>query len=207
MIYNYQLFLSCLGKIHSPIQAFVYFQGNRPVLPNGCKCKRTKLDVYLHCVSPLRVLILTIRINFSYQLVSGVSLSKDAHGPALTATIKQPGKHDISVDVTPSLPSNIPVTANCWPRPDTRKALTGSQIDRVTNAGTHLVPKGDTVFATSYSRAEKELLRTIDAGNGCRRECHKVMKRFVQEYCSKSPDGAPGISSHILKVHNIVIFG
>lgn len=129
----------------------------------------------------------------------GVSLSKDAHGPALTATIKQPGKHDINVDVTPSLPSNVPVTANCWPRPDTRKALTGSQIDRVISTGTHLVPKGDVVFAVSYSRAEKELLRTIDAGNGCRRQCHKVMKCYVQEYCSKSPDGAPGISTHILK--------
>ena len=130
-----------------------------------------------------------------------MSLSKDAHGPALTATIKQPGKHDISVDITPSLPSNVPVTANCWPRPDTRKALTESQINSVINAGTHLVPKGDNVHAVSYSRAEKALLSTIDAGNGCRRECHKVMKRYVQEYCSKSPaGGTAGISSHILKV-------
>ena len=128
--------------------------------------------------------------------VPGVSLSKDAHGPALTATIKQPGRHDI----TPSLPSNVPVTANCWPRPDTKNALSRSQIERVIGAGTHLVPKGDTVFNTSYSRAEKELLKGLDAGNGCRKQCHQVMKRYVQEYCSKSPDGAPGISSHILKV-------
>ena len=50
--------------------------------------------------------------------VSGVSLSREAHGPALTLNITHPGKHDISVDVAPSLPSNLPVTSNCWPRPD-----------------------------------------------------------------------------------------
>lgn len=136
--------------------------------------------------------------------VSGVSLSREAHGPALTLKITQPGKHDISVDVAPSLPSNLPVTSNCWPRPDTHKALSAGQIADVTTAGTHLVPKGERVFAVSYSKAEIALLKGLDAGNGCRKDCHKVMKRYVQEYSSKATGGIPGFSSHILKVSCIL---
>lgn len=157
----------------------------------------------IHVVHPYLIFVhicLNVCHDWIYVHVPGVSLSRDAHGPALTATIKRPGKHDINVDVTPSLKTSLPVTSNCWPRPDTRRALSSGLTERVISAETHLVPKGDTTFNTSYSRAEKELLRGIDAGNGCRRQCHQVMKRYVQEYASKSPKGAPGISSHILKV-------
>lgn len=129
----------------------------------------------------------------------GVNLSREAHGPALTAKIKRPGKHDIDVDIAPSIPSNLPMAPNSWPRPATRKALSESQIAQVQAAGTHLVPKGDTTFAVSYSKQEKALLNEFDAGNGCRKKCHQVMKRYFQEFSSKSLDGAPGISTHILK--------
>ena len=138
---------------------------------------------------------------FFYTNISGVSVSRKAHGPAVTVTIQQPRRHNINVDIVPCIPSNLPVTSNCWPRPDTRKALSDLQIKNIMDVGTHLVPKGDIVFNVSYSKAEKELLKSLDAGNGCRKQCHQVMKRLVQEFASKSPDGAPGISSHLFKVN------
>lgn len=117
------------------------------------------------------------------------------------------GRHDISVDVTPSIPCNVPITDNGWPRPDTRKAFKSDVIHGVTKTGTHLVPKGNEVWTVSCSKAEKILLSKIDGGNGCRREVNRIMKKQVQTCSSITGYGLPGISSHIIKVReNHVIF-
>lgn len=116
-----------------------------------------------------------------------------------------PGRHDISVDITPSIPCKVPVSDNGWPRPGTRKAYSDRVIDDIKKVGTHLVPKGDTTWAVSYSKAEKAALSKIDEGNGCRREVNRIMKKYVQDCTSRSENGLPGVSSHIIKV-GIVIF-
>ena len=108
--------------------------------------------------------------------------------------------HDINVDVTPSIKYDIPITEHGWPRPATRRAVDKDLIDAVIQTGTHLVPKKDQFWSVSYSKAERTLLSSIDAGNGCRKKVYKMMKKSVQTCKSQSLDGLPGISSHILKV-------
>ncbi|XP_060556584.1 protein mab-21-like 3 [Ruditapes philippinarum] len=136
--------------------------------------------------------------------MKNVDVSRNAHGPALTLNIHQgQGLHDISVDITPSIPCKVPVTDNGWPRPNTRKAFDSRVLDGIKTTGTHLVPKGDNVWAVSYSKAEKAALSKIDEGNGCRREVNRIMKKHVQDCTSRSKDGLPGVSSHLIK-HQIL---
>jgi hypothetical protein len=135
------------------------------------------------------------------MIFADVDVSRNAHGPALTLNIHQDqGRHDISVDITPSIPCKVPVTDNGWPRPNTRKAFDSRVLDGIKTTGTHLVPKGDNVWAVSYSKAEKAALSKIDEGNGCRREVNRIMKKHVQDCTSRSKDGLPGVSSHLIKV-------
>ena len=138
---------------------------------------------------------------------TGVHLTRESHGPALTLTIMPPkaDSHHISIDIVPSLPSHIPLTSFGWPRPSTVKAFTRERIQAATDAGTHLVPKKDTVFDISYSKAEKALLENIDSGNGCRKKCHQVIKKYVQTFSSQN--SASGISSHIFKVVYVIHLG
>ncbi|XP_060563965.1 protein mab-21-like 3 [Ruditapes philippinarum] len=133
--------------------------------------------------------------------MKNIDISRNAHGPALTLMIHQDQgrNHDISVDITPSIPCKKPLTNNGWPRPNTRKAFSNRVIDDIKNAGTHLVPKGDNVWAISYSKAENAALLKIDKGNGCRREVNRIMKKHVQDCTSRSKDGLPGVSSHMIK--------
>lgn len=133
-----------------------------------------------------------------------VYLNRNAHGPALTLTIcGKGGFHDINVDVSISVPCNVPITDNGWPRPATRKAFSSADIEAVKKTGMHLVPKGDELWAVSCSKAEKALLSKIDRGNGCRRSVNKIQKKMTQDCKSSSHDGLPGISSHIMK-HQIL---
>ncbi|XP_045193084.2 cyclic GMP-AMP synthase-like [Mercenaria mercenaria] len=136
--------------------------------------------------------------------LKNVDVSRNAHGPALTLNIHQgPGRHDINVDITPSVACNVPITDNGWPRPDTRIAFKDGVIDDIKKVGTHLVPKSDDKWALSCSKAEKVMLSKIDDGNGCRREVNKIMKKHVQNCTSRAEDGLPGVSSHIIK-HQIL---
>ncbi|XP_045193014.2 uncharacterized protein LOC123549197 [Mercenaria mercenaria] len=130
-----------------------------------------------------------------------VDLSRDAHGPAITMTIR-PHKpftiqHHISVDITISLPSDIPITK--WPRKGTKQAFSEKLISDVKKTGTHLVPKKDEFWAVSYSKAERALFSRIDEGNGCRKFVYKMLKKYMQSCKSRSKNGLPGLSSHILK--------
>lgn len=125
-----------------------------------------------------------------------ISLSNDAHGPALTMTIKPGnGEHQISVDVTISVPTNKPVQL----RDKTKEVFTGEQICAAEAAGMHYVPKWATGFVLSYSKVERALLKGIDGDGGCRKRCHKMIKKYVQTFEKSREDGAPGISSYIFK--------
>lgn len=127
----------------------------------------------------------------------GVDLSPISHGPAITLTIKPGGGHHISVDVTATLPCDLDVTSNGWPRQGTRGVLSGDKIEKVMKAGIHLVPKGDEVWCISYSKCETALLDGIDTGNDCRKMCHQLIKRCIQIFGSKK--SASGVSSYIFK--------
>ncbi|XP_045194559.2 uncharacterized protein LOC123550191 [Mercenaria mercenaria] len=134
--------------------------------------------------------------------LTDVDLSRDAHGPALTMTIHQRDRdltiqHHISVDITLSLPSDIPIMK--WPRKETKKAFSKKLINDVKETGTHLVPKKDEVWAISFSKAERTLFSRIDEGNGCRKFVYKMLKKYMQSCKSRSENGLPGLSSHILK--------
>ncbi|XP_060567539.1 zinc finger protein 423-like [Ruditapes philippinarum] len=130
-----------------------------------------------------------------------VDLSRNAHGPALTLTIHPPKRykiqHDISVDITISLPCGIPIEK--WPRRETKRAFSEPLIKDVKETGTHLVPKKDEFWAVSYSKAERALFSRLDEGNGCRKFVYKMLKKYMQSCKSRSPSGLRGLSSHILK--------
>lgn len=130
-------------------------------------------------------------------------ISRNAHGPALTLTkAGSKGKHDINIDVTTTIgDKHVPVSVYGWPRPDTSKVLSKNTIDRINNVGTHMVPKGGEFWNVSHSKTEKELMRGLDTGNQCRRQCYKMLKADVQTWKSRSTDNYPGISSHLLKVN------
>lgn len=133
--------------------------------------------------------------------LKGVHISRNSHGPALTLTkTGSKGKHDINIDVTTTIgDKHIPVGVYGWPRPDTSKVLPQDTIDRIKNVGTHMVPKGGEFWNVSHSKAEKELMKGLDMGNQCRRQCYKMLKADVQTWNSRSTDNYPGISSHLLK--------
>ena len=152
----------------------------------------------LRCLKKLFIVYYTrTRIPF---ITTGVSLSSKAHGPALTLKITRPTakSHDISVDIVISLPTADELTSFGWPLKATRRALTAQKIEDVKAAGLHLVPKSADVFDISFSKAERAILTGIDSGNGCRKMCHKVIKKYIESYRSHNP--AEGISSHIFKV-------
>ena len=133
------------------------------------------------------------------------------HGPALKLTIVQPWDHNISVDITPSLPTDLPVTTHGWFCSTIIPTLSllrfydlRMRTKEVLRAGTHFVPKEDEAFNLSYSKAETALYKRIDGPNECRKMCHKVVKKLVQKFTSQSPIGAPGISSYIFKVSTLI---
>jgi predicted phosphohydrolase len=111
-----------------------------------------------------------------------------------------PVKHNINVDVTLSLECDIPLSRFGWPRGKTKQAFERDLIDKVLNAGIHLVPKKDLFWAISFSKAERALLSRLDSDGGCRKYVTKIMKKFVMNCSSQSTNGLPGISSHIIKV-------
>ena len=134
-----------------------------------------------------------------------MDLSRSSHGPALTLTIHPPKRykiqHHISVDITLSLPCDIPIAK--WPRKETKQAFSETLIKGVKETGTHLVPKKDEFWAVSYSKAERALFSRLDEGNGCRKFVYKMLKKYMQSCKSRSRSGLPGLSSHILKVTSL----
>lgn len=134
-----------------------------------------------------------------------MNLSRDAHGPAITVTIKDADVgHYISVDISATIDKcPVPVSEYCWPRPATKETIDPKKINNVLAAGTHLVPKGDEFWYSSFSKAEKEMLQQIDSGNECRRACHKLIKKDFEKMKSESSHGYPGISTHVFRVRQL----
>ena len=138
-------------------------------------------------------------------LFADVDLQREAQGPALTITVKRPGHHDISVDITASVPCDLSVSRGGWPRSSSKMVFTEEQIDETLGAGMHLVPKWDETWSISYSKAERALFEIIDKGHHCRRKVMQIIKRYVEICRSRAERGEfQGISSHIVKVRLIV---
>lgn len=127
-------------------------------------------------------------------------LSRDAHGPAVTLTIKDSNVgYDINVDISATIDeSPVPVSVYCWPR--ALSTIDEEKAKKVLALGTHLVPKHEELWKTSFSKAEKSYLHNIDRDNECRRKCHQLMKKDFEQMKSASTHGYPGISTHVLRV-------
>ena len=111
--------------------------------------------------------------------------------------------HEISVDFAASIDTKLSVSIYGWPRRDTKNALSSKQIETVNEAGVHLVPKKELCWYVSFSKAASALIKHLDGDNGCRRQCHKILKRDFKTWQSKSPYGMEGISTYIFKVSEL----
>ena len=122
-------------------------------------------------------------------------------------TLKHPGiDHDISIDFSASIETEISVGVHGWPRQATRNVLSEKQIDKAFSAGLHMVPKSDKFWYLSYSKAVTALLKYIDGANECRKKCHKILKKDFRTWQSKSSTGLATISTYLFKVYVIVMF-
>ena len=132
----------------------------------------------------------------------GVHLSNKSHGPALTYTVRNKVPHDISVDLSASIPTDkITLKDYQWPRAATKKVLPEKLIDNINSKGVHLVPKDDRLWYASVSLSERELMNGIDRkDNGCRKECHKLVKDDVLKWKGGSTNGLAGLSTNVFKV-------
>lgn len=173
-----------LIKLHNHDQRFSHVSHNGYVIP-----RLVKEDLYEKIKQAIT----------NEGLRGKVDLSRDAHGPAITLTIKDHSYH-ISIDIAATVESpDIPNLLNGFPRPETCQRVPMKAINAVLDAGGHLVAKGDETWHISTSKAERGLLTNIDDDNGCRRSVHKMMKADLLKWTSKSQNGLPGISTHVLK--------
>lgn len=134
-----------------------------------------------------------------------IRLQSIPHGPAITMIVKHPKiGHEISVDLSASIQTDIEVGIHGWPRNATRQVLDEEHIDRVLDAGVHLVPKHDCFWYISFSKAVTAMLRFIDDANECRRMCHKFLKTDFRTWQSQSDKdsgtGLKSISTYLFKV-------
>ncbi|XP_066936331.1 uncharacterized protein [Clytia hemisphaerica] len=126
------------------------------------------------------------------------------NGPAITMFIKHiPGiDHEISIDLSASIKTNIPVNIYGWPREETEDVLSDLQIAKIEEAGIILVPKHQRFWYISFSKAITSLMQFIDGANECRRTCHKVLKRDFKTWQSEPyAGGLKGISTYLFKHH------
>lgn len=115
--------------------------------------------------------------------------------------------HRISVDLSASVKTDIPVGVYGWPRNATRQVLDDEHIKKVIDAGVHLVPKHDSFWYISFSKAVTAMLRFIDGANECRRMCHKFLKTDFRKWQSKSDSGTglKCISTYLFKVNTFFL--
>ena len=104
----------------------------------------------------------------------------------------------IYVDLTPLLPLGLPFPdwigwprSKFWPPPEKIKAIRA--------IGINATAKKTYDWMRCFAAAEKELMRNIDADKGCRKKCHRIMKRVREQFWCKTTK--PAISSYILKVN------
>lgn len=121
--------------------------------------------------------------------------------------VKDPNiEHWISVDLSASIRTDIPVSVHGWPRKATRQVLDETLIDKVLDAGVHLVPKHECFWYISFSKAVTAMLRFIDGANECRRMCHKFLKTDFRTWQSQSDSGTglKTISTYVFKVSSFL---
>lgn len=130
-----------------------------------------------------------------------LDVCQEAKGPALTVTIKPPGLPNITVDLCASIATDqITLHDYGWPRPQTRHCLSPELITLILDAGLHLIPKHLKFWYISVSRAGQALMNGIDiADNGCRRQCHILLKADFQTWLGRSGNNLPGISTMVFK--------
>ena len=122
-------------------------------------------------------------------------------GPAITMFITHSNvDHEISIDLSASIETDIPVGIYGWPRPETGKVLSPEQIKKIEAAGVILVPKHERFWYLSFSKAVTSLMQFIDGADECRRKCHKILKRDFMTWQSQSKSGLKGISTYLFKV-------
>lgn len=128
-----------------------------------------------------------------------VKVEERSNGPAVTLNISNPRSHDISVDISPSLQTDrITLQRFRWKRPLTSTVLTKDVVDEIEGVKLHVVPKGNTLWTVSVSRAERVLMSRIDHDKGCRKMCHKLLKFDVRLWIREHK--LKGISTILLKV-------
>lgn len=106
------------------------------------------------------------------KILRGPKFKKDVmqcklHGPALQLDFKKPGKDKLwySVDVVPSI--EIPSSGTGKNRFVAKPFKSDLETEQ------DIIPKA---WRKSYSLEEKELLMNIDRGNGCRKQCLRILK-------------------------------
>ena len=134
---------------------------------------------------------------------------RKAHGPALTLRVPftdptDPDLREITVDLTPQLPLGeagikFPTWIG-WPRPGARWP-SQEKIRVIQNIGINATAKKPYDWMRCFAAAEKELMNGIDADGGCRKKCHRIMKRVREQFWCKTTK--PGVSSFMLKVRYI----
>ena len=73
------------------------------------------------------------------------------------------------------------------------------EILRLQSNGADFVPKDNLAWRVSFSRCENDLVKDIDKDGGCRKKCHRIMKKLTKDVWSKEPV-KPIPSSYVLKV-------
>ncbi|XP_064609855.1 protein mab-21-like 3 [Liolophura sinensis] len=111
-----------------------------------------------------------------------VRVSKLVHGPAITLKIttrKLP--FEVSVDLAPMCDSKLHFKSCInWPRREARWPP-AEKIEMIKAIGISAVAKKDFNWTLSFAGCEKELIIHIDANEGVRKECHRIMKSCREE--------------------------
>lgn len=132
-----------------------------------------------------------------------VRVSKFVHGPSVTLRIKHDDlPFEVSVDLVPGIEARVPFESwTSWPR-RTARWPSGSKVRSILSAGISVVAKKDLKWTLSFAESEKKLMSKIDASNGVRRKCHRIMKSLRDElWC---PGGMKQVlNSYDLKVCKI----
>jgi len=128
-----------------------------------------------------------------------VIVNNRTNGPAITLRLRT-GK-SVSIDLVAQVPANgrglPPVTLRQWPRSHVWPPR--NKVEEVKATGTDSVPKDNLYWQTSFGRCEKVLIDGIDADEGCRKQCLRILKKLREDHWSMNGQGKPALSSYHLK--------
>lgn len=139
-------------------------------------------------------------LSISHLFSEKVRVSKLVHGPAITLTIiTDTLPFEVSVDLAPMCDTKLPFKSSInWPRKEARWPPQ-EKINMIKAIGISVVAKKDFNWTLSFASCEKELIIQIDANEGVRKKCHRIMKSFREAYWC--PNGIKQVlTSYHLKV-------